>query len=108
MQIKHYLKDEYSNKFFKLILDNPDKNWDWYAIGKNPNITMKIILDNPDKNWNWDAISENPNVLMKDILNNPDKKWGWISISNNPFKCDKNNYIKSNNKKILLTFLLKK
>ena len=49
-QIKTYLNVEYSNKFFKLILDNPDKNWDWNYISYNPNITMKFILDNPDKN----------------------------------------------------------
>ena len=48
--IKDKLEQEFSNNFFKLILDNPDKNWDWNAISENPNITIRDILDNPDKN----------------------------------------------------------
>ena len=125
IQIKHYLKDEYSNKFFKLILDNPDKNWDWNIISRNPNITIKIILNNPNENWDWNYISQNPNITMKfildnpnknwnwfcisygpnitikNILDNPDKNWDWYGISQNSFKNDKINYIKQSTKKIL-------
>ena len=131
MQIKTHLNNEYSNKFFKLILDNPDKNWNWDYISRNPNITTKIILDNPDINWNWCFISLNPNITMKFILDNPDKKWNWYYVSENPnitikfildnpdkdwnwsniscntFKNNKIHYIKSNIKKILLTKILK-
>ena len=71
--IKNQLEQEFSNKFFKLILDNPYKNWDWDYISSNSNITMKDILNNPDKNWNWFYISSNPNITMKYILDNPDK-----------------------------------
>jgi hypothetical protein len=73
----------------KFINDNPDKNWDWYGISSNPNITMKDINDNPDKPWDWDFISKNPNITMKDILENPDKPWNWYVISRNLFLKDK-------------------
>ena len=73
--IEYHLKQEFSDKFFKFILNNPNKGWDWDYISKNPNITMKTILDNPDKNWNWHYISINPNITMKFILDNPDKNW---------------------------------
>ena len=51
----------------EFINDNPDKDWDWYQISKNPNITMKDILNNSDKHWNWREISMNQNITMKDI-----------------------------------------
>ena len=70
--IKDKLEQEFSNNFFKLILDNPDKNWDWNAISLNPNITIRDISDNPQANWNYQYVSANT------------------------FKNDKNNYIKSN------------
>ena len=129
--MEEHFKNEYSRKYCKFILNNPDKNWNWDDISKNPNITMKFILDNPDKDWDWEIISCNPNITMKDISDNPDKDWDWYFISRNPnitikiildnpgknwdwdyicentFKNDKNNYIKFNLKKILLTYGLK-
>ena len=87
----------------KDILNNPDKSWNWDGISQNKNITMKNILNNPDKNWDWDCISLNPNITIKNILDNPDKYWNYNLISSKTFKNDKNNYIKSNTKKILLT-----
>ncbi len=37
----------------------------WYAISKNPNITMDIIDNNPDKHWKNKGISSNPNLTME-------------------------------------------
>ena len=36
-----------------IINKNPDKEWDWYFISMNPNITWDIIESNPDKPWDW-------------------------------------------------------
>ena len=62
-------------KWFKFILNNPDKKWMWYNISLNPNITWEIIENNPDKNWDWNCISINTNITWEIITNNPDKNW---------------------------------
>ena len=58
-KIRKYINKEWSQYFFKFILDNHDKDWDWWSISKNPNITMDIIRDNPEKPWDWNWISMN-------------------------------------------------
>ena len=47
-----------------MINNNLDKEWDWYFISSNPNITMEVIINNLDKPWNWGEISSNPNLTM--------------------------------------------
>jgi len=42
-----------SEKFWKLIKDNLDKDWNWNYITSNPNIDMEIIKANPNKLWNF-------------------------------------------------------
>ena len=54
---------------------------------------MKDILDNPDKDWNWINISRNPNITMKIINKYPDKPWDWSGISLNEFTKDKEKFI---------------
>ena len=34
---------------------------DWFHISQNPNITFDDIIKNPEINWNWPSISRNPN-----------------------------------------------
>jgi hypothetical protein len=74
-------------RFIDFILRYPDKNWAWYEISSNPNITMEDIDSHPDKPWNWEGISMNPNITMEDIDSHPDKPWDWGSggISGNKF-----------------------
>ena len=50
-----------------LLLKYPDKDWNWYAISCNPNITMEFIKAHPEKYWNWHFISRNPNLTMEMI-----------------------------------------
>ena len=57
--IRNTINKEWSNHYFKFILDNPDKDWNWGYISYNPNITMDIIREHPDKSWDWDWISMN-------------------------------------------------
>ena len=54
--IEYHLKQEFSDRFFKFILNNRNKDWDWFHISENSNITIKTILDNPYEKWNWYGI----------------------------------------------------
>jgi hypothetical protein len=46
-------------KWFQYVLDHPEKQWDWYGLSMNPNITWEIIEANPEKKWDWQSISWN-------------------------------------------------
>ena len=76
-QVRNTINKEWSNHYFKFILDNPDKDWNWGYISYNPNITMDIIREHPDKPWNWRNISYNPNITMDIIREHPNKPWDW-------------------------------
>ena len=47
------------NTFWKYILDNPDKKWDYSALSSNPNITWDIVKAHPDKPWDYSYLSSN-------------------------------------------------
>ena len=65
------------------IKNNPNKNWTWHEISRNPNITFDIIKNNPDKEWHWWYVSRNPNIKWEDIINNPELQWDWSGLSLN-------------------------
>ena len=88
-----YLEDEWTEGYWKFICDHPDKDWDWFSISSNPNITWDIIQNNPDKNWDWYYISENPNITWEIIQNNLDKDWNWNCISRNTMEKGKEKWI---------------
>ena len=85
--------DEWSEEWFKIILNNPDEYWNWNFISQNPNITWNIIQANLDKPWNWDRLSENPNITWEIVRDNPDKPWVWAYLSK--FLNPKNSGIKA-------------
>jgi len=37
------------NHLYILLQLYPDKDWNWYGLSGNPNITWEIICSNPDK-----------------------------------------------------------
>ena len=76
------------NTLTKLLSEFPDKEWYWYLLSENPNITWDIINDNPDKLWNRWGISRNPNITFSIIQSNPDKPWDWYNLSLNKFEND--------------------
>jgi hypothetical protein len=76
--------DEWSDKWFQFIKDNPDKLWNYYYLSKNPNITCKIVQENPDKDWDYCNLSYNPNITWKIVQANPDKSWDYYYLSKNP------------------------
>ena len=69
-QVRNIINKQWSNHYFKFMLDNSDKPWCWWSISSNPNITWEIIIDNPDKPWNWDYISENLFTTEKETFIN--------------------------------------
>ena len=77
-------KPEDLNELEKLLLEFPDKPWNWKELSRNPNITLEIVEANPDKPWNWYYFSGNPNVTIDFIKKCPDKSWNWWMLSSNP------------------------
>ena len=67
MYVEPNHEQEYHEIYFKLVKELfnacPDKDWCWYWISWNPNLTMKDILDNPDKDWDWYYLSSNPSAI---------------------------------------------
>ena len=77
ISIINYFANEYSNKWFQMILKIPNLNGE--SICSNHNLTMKIIIDNPEFEWDWKILSDNPNIIIKQMLinNNNNEKWKW-------------------------------
>ena len=44
------------NELVKLLLNFPNKPWEWRWISENPNITMDTIQKYPDKPWDWASL----------------------------------------------------
>ena len=46
-----------------IILQYPDKSWDWWYLSQHPNITLDIIMNFSNLPWNWYYLSKNPNLF---------------------------------------------
>ena len=65
-----------------LLNKYPNKNWDWFELSKNPNITKEYIDNNLHFPWNWNlGVSSNRNVDIEFIEKHKDKKWNWLFLS---------------------------
>ena len=71
------------NTLVKLLEKFPNKDWEWYHLSKNPNITFQYVLENSDKDWDWDGLSCNPNITFQYVLNHPNEHWNWQNLSSN-------------------------
>lgn len=67
-----------------LIVSNPSKPWDWFAVVKNPNVSLSFIFEHPQFKWNWQAISQHPSVTWETVMEHPNKPWNWKGLSANP------------------------
>ena len=47
-EFKDNVNKEWSKKYLSFVLENQDKELNWYALSQNPNITMDIIKENLD------------------------------------------------------------
>ena len=73
------------NPLIYLLEKYPDKDWSWFRLSKNPNVTMDFVNSHPDKPWSWYGLSWNPNVTMDYVDSHPDKPWSWWGLSRNKF-----------------------
>lgn len=71
------------NPLETLILNYPNKPWNWNSLSENPNITAKIIETFPNKPWNWDILSESPFLTIKVVVKLKEKPWNWKKLSSN-------------------------
>ena len=61
------LEEQWSNKLLKFISDNFERNWSWFELSRNPNISVEFIKCNwhraphPEKDL-WHYLSENPSI----------------------------------------------
>ena len=49
----------------RLLIEFPNKDWNWEAVSLNPNLTFEFVKKHIDKPWNWEDISQN--YLLYDI-----------------------------------------
>ena len=84
MNLYNDFLDEWSEKWFEFIKNNPDKNWKYKCLSLNPNITWKIVQENPDKPWDYYELSRNPNITWEIVQANPDKDWDYLALCQNP------------------------
>lgn len=92
----------------KLVLKYIDRNWNYYWLSQNVNISAEFIEQNIHlpwiwenvssnvnisfefykrhkyKNWRFEALSANPAITLEDIENNIYLPWNWVYISENP------------------------
>jgi len=64
-------------RFYKLIKQFPDKEWDYEKISKNQFIDWNLVLKYPDKKWNYKELSKKLNIPKKILLDLHEKPWNW-------------------------------
>ena len=124
---KESIVNKWVNIFWKFIIDNGDKNWDWNEISRNSNITWDIIKNNLDKDWKWEymiynpnitlnmlktvdidlnrwKMCENPTITMDDIINNLYIRWNFYIISCKEFTKQKTDFLNEEYHKHLMAF----
>lgn len=86
---------ENPNISWKIITNNPDIEWNYEGISRNPNIKLGIIKTHIHKFNNFGTdLSKNPNITWKFIKKNTNIEWRYDLLSANP--CIDWNIIKSN------------
>jgi hypothetical protein len=59
------------------------KNWKWYYMSQNPNLTLSFIEKNLDKHWNL-KLGRNPVITPKFVNDHPEIEWSFEELSYNP------------------------
>ena len=81
---KIIFENEYKQKWFQYILDNPQLSWDNDEISGNSLITIAIVFKNPHFPWNFNKLSINPGITLANIMANPQLPWNWNYVSTSP------------------------
>lgn len=74
------------NVTWDIIEKYPNVKWCWEGISLNPNITFDIVFKNLHKPWRWECLSENPNLTFDIVLQNLHLPWDFSAMSRNTFK----------------------
>ena len=62
----------------------PSESWNWVSISSNSCVSMSLIEAFCEKNWSWFNISSNDSITMEVVLAHIDKPWSWSGLSENP------------------------
>jgi hypothetical protein len=84
-----------SNTWFESVSAHPsitiefvdnhiNKDWSWYQLGKNKNITFDMVIARPNYPWIYTGLSYNPNITIEFIDSHLDKNWNWDVLSQHP------------------------
>ena len=71
------------NHLMRLLKTFSDKNWNWFWVSENPNITWDYVQKHPNIPWNYSGLSRNKNITWDIVQNNPDKQWNYYWLSTN-------------------------
>lgn len=88
-KLRRLARQSVGDRLLSLVLDRMDQNdakLNWWALSKNPNITMNHIQDNPNLPWEMIALIENANLTMDFVLRHYKEYttiYSWYTISQN-------------------------
>ena len=68
--MEEYYSNKFNEGFWQFIIDDPNKDWDWLELSRNPNITWEIIRNNPEYSWDFNNINCKKIGKNKYILDN--------------------------------------
>ena len=74
----------WNDNWYKFIIHNINKNWNFEILSKNPNLTFNIIKLYPDMNWDFDELSLHTNIDWNIVKLLSHKKWNWSKLSKHP------------------------
>jgi len=73
-------------RLIDLVKANLHKNWSWYGLSMNPNITWQDVQNNPELPWSWEQLSLHPELKWDFVKKHPVKPWDWnIYLSNRKY-----------------------
>jgi len=62
---------------FNIIVENNNKDWDWFKLSYSDNINIIIIKKLSAKPWDWKELSKSLNITYEDVQNNKHLPWDY-------------------------------
>ena len=81
----------------QLILQFPDKKWNWIKLSMNPMVSFDFIKSHPEYPWIPKLVTSNLTITEEIISNNPSYQWNYLELYKHPnisFNYILNNIIK--------------
>lgn len=83
-------EQNWPNEWFRFILENLDKNWEWFGLSNHRNVTWDLIQTYRDLPWVRNGVAENPNITPEVIQARPDPIWDFTKHNNKKTNTTKN------------------